>query len=170
MIELDGAAQPATRIIAVEFEVLGTPAPKGSSRPMLNRKTGKAFTFKGGSPVTAEKLTTWDTSVRAAAISCVGGRSAPPFVETALWAALVFRITRPGGHWGKGKNAGSLKLSAPPFPFGKPDLDKLARSTLDSLTGIVFDDDSRIVRLDLQKLYATPGNEGASISIRSTVP
>lgn len=149
----------------ISFYVLGTPAPKGSSRPMLNRKTGKAFTFKGGSPQNAEKLTTWDSSVRAAAVSAIGSISAPPFVDVPLRVVMVFRLTRPGGHWGKGRNAGRLSPKAPIHPRGKPDIDKLARSTLDSLTGIVFDDDSRVVSLDLQKLYAEPGDEGASIQI-----
>ena len=149
----------------ITLHVLGTPAPKGSSRPMLNRKTGKAFTFKGGSPQNAEKLTTWDTNVRATAAGAVGTIGAPPFVETALSVAITFRLARPGGHWGKGKQAGRLKPGAPAHPRGKPDIDKLARSTLDSLTGIVFDDDSRIVQLAIAKVYATPGNEGVTIEI-----
>lgn len=149
----------------IVLEVLGTPAPKGSSRAMMNRKTGKPFTFRGGSPVTAEKLDTWDGAVRASAHSAVGVVEAPPFVEMPLIVEIVFRLARPGGHWGKGKNIGKLAPKAPLFPRGKPDIDKLARSTLDSLTGIVFDDDSRIVRLVLVKVYAAPGNEGARISI-----
>jgi Holliday junction resolvase RusA-like endonuclease len=153
----------------ITLHILGTPAPKGSSRPMLNRKTGKAFTFKGGSPQNAEKLTTWDNNVRAAAASACGALTAPPFVETALSVAITFRLARPGGHWGKGKQAGRLKPSAPAYPRGKPDIDKLARSTLDSLTGIVFDDDSRIVQLAISKIYATPGSEGATIAIAAEV-
>lgn len=57
---------------------------------------------------------------------------------------------------GKGRNAGKLAPSAPVHPRGKPDIDKLARSTLSSLTGIVFDDDSRIVALSVAKVYAAP--------------
>jgi crossover junction endodeoxyribonuclease RusA len=154
----------------ISFGVLGTPAPKGSSRPMLNRKTGKPFTFKGGSPQNSEKLTTWDGAVRSAAISRIGSVGCPPFVEVSLFVQLVFRLARPGGHWGKGKNAGRLSPKAPMLPRGKPDIDKLARSTLDSLTGIVFDDDSRIVRLDLRKVYASPGDEGAHITISVEIP
>jgi crossover junction endodeoxyribonuclease RusA len=83
----------------------------------------------------------------------------------ALAVSIAFRICRPAGHWGKGKNAGMLAPSAPAFPRGKPDIDKLARSTLDSMTGILFDDDSRIVSLHLVKRYATVGQEGANIRI-----
>jgi hypothetical protein len=154
----------------IVLEVLGTPAPKGSSRPMLNRKTGKAFTFAGGSKVAEVKLGSWDTSVRTAAASAVGvgtAESCIPFVERALAVVIEFRLARPGGHWAK---RGGLKPGAPAAPRGKPDIDKLARSTLDSLTGIVFDDDSRIVRLELAKIYATPGREGARITVEEWRP
>jgi crossover junction endodeoxyribonuclease RusA len=149
----------------ITLNVLGTPAPKGSSRPMLNRKTGKAFSFAGGSKANEVKLQTWDGAVRASAATAVGSVTAPPFVETALEVEIIFRIARPAGHWGKGKNAGRLARSAPQHPHGRPDIDKLARSTLDSLTGIVFDDDSRIVSLRAAKAYAAPGSEGATITI-----
>ena len=149
----------------VMLEVLGTPASKGSSRPMLNRKTGKAFAFAGGSKVAEKKLESWDAAVRAVALAAVGVRAAPPFVDTPMAVEVTFRLARPAGHWGKGKNAGKLAPSAPAFPRGKPDIDKLARSTLDSLTGIVFDDDSRVISLVLRKVYAAPGREGASITV-----
>jgi hypothetical protein len=42
---------------------------------------------------------------------------------------------------------------------------KIARSTLDSATGIVFGDDSRIVALSVAKVYAAPGGEGATITV-----
>jgi Holliday junction resolvase RusA-like endonuclease len=84
------------------------------------------------------------------------------FVRVPVDVTIVFRIARPGGHWAK---RGGVKPSAPTAPHSKPDIDKLARSTLDSLTGIVFDDDSRIVRLTLDKVYAAPGREGASIVV-----
>lgn len=152
----------------ITLHVLGTPAPKGSSRPMVNSKTGKAFTFKGGSPATAVKLTTWDGAVRASAATAIGSVGCPPFVEVPLSVGIVFRLARPSGHWGKGKHVGSLIAKAPLYPRGKPDIDKLARSTLDSLTGIIFDDDSRIVILMLSKVYAMPGCEGATINISKT--
>jgi crossover junction endodeoxyribonuclease RusA len=135
---------------------------------MLNSKTGKAFTFKGGSPQNAERLTTWDNNVRAAALSMVDASKwdfAPPFVDVPLRVSIDFRLTRPSGHWGKGNRAGQLAPKAPMHPRGKPDIDKLARSTLDSMTGIVFDDDSRIVWLNVTKMYASPGREGARILV-----
>lgn len=143
----------------IEFDVLGTPAPKGSNRAML--RGGRAVFVPGGSKVNAIKLKGWDASVREAALESVGERAEPVFVDVPLAVSIVFRLARPGGHWG---NKG-LKSSAPQHPSKKPDADKLARSTIDSLSGLVFDDDARIVRLVVTKEYAQPGREGAAISV-----
>ena len=35
----------------------------------------------------------------------------------------------------------------------KPDVDKLARSTLDALTGVAYDDDSQVIELVATKIY-----------------
>lgn len=154
----------------IAIEVLGTPAPKGSARAFMNKKTGRAFVAPGGAKSTEAKLRSWDVNVREAAAALVGECTVPPLVDTALIVEIVFRMARPQNHWGKGKNAGRLSPSAPAVPRGKPDIDKLARSTLDSLTGIVFDDDSRIARLVLTKVYAAPGREGATISVEAMTP
>lgn len=149
----------------IVLEVLGTPAPKGSSRAFVNKRTGRAIVAPSGSAANKDRLANWSSATRDEARRIIGEREVPPFVDRPLVVAITFRIARTAGHWGKGKNAGRLMPSAPKFPRGKPDIDKLARTTLDALTGIVFDDDSRIVKLELAKLYANPGNEGAMITI-----
>ena len=101
--------------MSVAIDVLGTPAPKGSSRPMLNRKTGKPFTFAGGSKVAEVKLGAWDGAVRAAAAVAVTDRI--PFVDVPLTVAIVFRIARPPGHWAKRVG---IKPGKPVVPRGKP--------------------------------------------------
>lgn len=50
------------------------------------------------------------------------------------------------------------------FPSVKPDLDKLIRSTADSLTGIMYHDDGQIVELRVNKDYGVP--ERAEITVR----
>ncbi|MES2211514.1 MAG: RusA family crossover junction endodeoxyribonuclease [Chloroflexota bacterium] len=144
---------------AVRIEALGQPAPKGSGRAILI--AGRARHVPSGSNVNRRNLQSWDSAVRAAALTTIGRVNAPPFVGQALRVAIVFRLARPGGHWGKR----GIKPSKPLFPIGKPDVDKLARATVDSLIGTVFDDDSRIVSLDAAKVWAAPGNEGASIVV-----
>lgn len=144
----------------IEIDVLGTPAPKGSNRAMV--RGGRAVFVPGGSKVNQIKLKGWDASVRDEALSVVGSREEPVFTHVPLAVAIVFRLARPGGHWAKN---GGLRPSAPSAPSTKPDVDKLARATLDSLSGLVFDDDARIVRLTVSKEYAAPGHEGAAIQV-----
>lgn len=145
----------------ITIDVLGVPAPKGSVRAFYKAGMQRAVIVKDNSA----KQKGWDRAVREAAGDVVGEVTAPPFVDVPLLVTLTFRMARPGGHWGKGKNAGRLTPSAPQYPRGKPDIDKLARTTLDALTGIVFDDDARIVRLVVAKEYASPGGEGARITV-----
>lgn len=145
--------------MTITIEVLGTPAPKGSGRAIMIG--GRACHVASGSDVNAKRLRSWDTAVREAAAQAVGVVASPPFVGVPLRLHLVFRLVRPAGHWGKR----GLLPSAPAFPTSKPDLSKLVRSTEDTLTGIVWDDDSRIVAATVEKLYAEPGKEGATIEI-----
>lgn len=145
----------------VTFEVLGSPAPKGSAQAFVIG--GKARVVTGGSKGTRARMKAWDGSVREAALEQLGERTEPVFVQVALSVLITFRMARPQGHWGtKG-----LKASAPAHPSTKPDIDKLARTTLDAMTGLVFDDDSRIAQLILVKTFAQPGREGASIRVEA---
>lgn len=147
------------------IDVLGTPAPKGSSRAFVNRKTGAAIMAPGGSKVNQEKIKNWNAAVREAALEAIGERVDPVFVARCLVVEVVCYMRRPAGHWGKGKNAGRILPSAPPAPMSKPDGDKLLRTTWDALTGIAFDDDSRIVDGIIRKRWAEPGREGARITV-----
>jgi Holliday junction resolvase RusA-like endonuclease len=159
----------------IGFDVLGTPAPKGSNRAIL--RGGQARFVPGGSPTNQRALKSWDVAVREAARDSVavqvfdgGTPDRPAFVDQALAVEITFWLTRPGGHWAKPtkKNPSpGLKPSAPSMPAVKPDVDKLARATCDSLSGIVFDDDARIVELLVRKVYAEPGCEGARIVVRA---
>lgn len=147
----------------IALEVLGTPAPKGSNRAMV--RGGRAVFVPGGSAVNAARLKSWDVAVREAAIGVTAFKhdGGPVFVDTPLVVEIVFRLQRPSGHWHP--KGGLRPKFVDALPHKKPDSDKLARSTIDSLTGIVFDDDARIVRLVIDKIYAKPGDEGASITV-----
>jgi crossover junction endodeoxyribonuclease RusA len=148
----------------IRFEVFGIPAPKGSYRAI--NVGGRAIMVPSGDDNRKRGLRSWDQAVRLAAREHVGPVDVPPFVDVPIRVVMVFRLTRPAGQWGKR----GLKLSAPAFPATKPDIDKLARSTADSLKGIVYDDDSRIVEKRLIKLYAAPGQEGATIVVEQREP
>lgn len=151
----------------IAFNVLGTPAPKGSARAMIHPHTRKAILRPGSSKTGELKIRSWSAAVREAARDAAGRRAAPVYVGAPLTVAIVFRVARPAGHWGTGRNAGSVKPGSPAAPMTKPDIDKLARCTLDALTGIVIDDDARIASLCVVKQWAAPGTEGASIRIEA---
>lgn len=77
---------------------------------------------------------------------------------------IDFCFIRPNNHFGTGKNKGKLKSSAPAYPAKRPDIEKLARSTNDALTGLVWKDDSQIVLLTVAKIYSD--RSGADITIK----
>lgn len=144
----------------ITLYVLGTPAPKGSGRAILIG--GKARHVPSGSNTNRDALKSWDVAVREAALAAVGDVTAPPFVDTAIALTIVFHVKRPGSHYRKD---GSVKPSAPARPKTKPDWSKLARATEDSLNGIVFDDDARVCDAFVSKRWASPGREGATITV-----
>lgn len=150
---------------SIRIEVQGIPAPKGSMRA-IPIPGGRATLAPASSDAGKKKLKSWDSAVRAAAAEAAGPVSAPLFVDVALRVTMVFRMPRPAGHWTRR----GLSSKATIFPQVKPDIDKLARATADSLTGIIYDDDSRIVEKRLLKVYADPGREGATIVIEPREP
>lgn len=146
----------------ISFDVLGTPAPKGSVRAFYKAGMKRAVVVKDNS----ERQRSWDASVRDQALLVVGDRAEPVFVNTPLSIEIEFRLARPSGHWST-KPGGGLKPSAPRFPaVSRFDWDKLSRSTCDALKGVLYDDDGRIVDAIVRKRYAQPGREGARITIR----
>jgi crossover junction endodeoxyribonuclease RusA len=72
----------------------------------------------------------------------------------AVHCEITFRMPRPQGHYGTGRNAGQVRPGAPAYPASKPDLDKLIRAVLDGLTdGGAWKDDGQVVALAARKMY-----------------
>lgn len=146
----------------ITFTVRGLPAPQGSKRAFRNKHSGRIQQVES-----SKRVAPWRSDVRDAALAaiensplCAGGPLAGP-----VRVQLDFRLPRPKGHHGSGRNAGAVKLSAPMYPAGMPDLDKLARSTLDALTGLLFVDDGQVVELDVTKNYASLFPVGCEIRV-----
>jgi len=90
-------------------------------------------------------------------------------LQEALRVDIVFYFARPQNHMRTGRYKHELKASAPIFPATKRnDVDKLSRAILDGLTGVVFDDDGRVVDLRARKVYSTK-REGAQVQVRHAV-
>jgi Holliday junction resolvase RusA-like endonuclease len=66
---------------------------------------------------------------------------------------LLFKFSRPKGHYGTGKNSMVLKPSSPARHIKKPDLDKLIRAIEDALDGVIYVDDSRVDEVHARKEY-----------------
>jgi Holliday junction resolvase RusA-like endonuclease len=139
----------------ITLDVLGIPAPKGSGRAMLI--AGRARFIASSSGANATNQTAWCRAIERSAGGCV-------LIDGPVRVSIAFRVRRPIGHY---TNRGELREKAPPYPAVSPDLDKLVRCTLDALTGLAFDDDARVVALTVTKQYATPGREGASITVEA---
>lgn len=80
-----------------------------------------------------------------------------------IGAEITTTLPRPGSHYGTGRNAHTVKPSAPAHPatHGTGDVDKLARLILDALQdGAVLPDDAAVVELVARKAYPRPGDPG----------
>lgn len=133
----DPAPRPADGPVFT-VAVRGTPAPQGSKKGFYNKNLKRVQVVDDNK----ETLKPWREAVRSDAVNAM---TLPKPIDTAVVVDLVFTFHRPKSHYRSGRNAHLLRDGAPPRPEGKPDLDKLARSTGDALTDAgVLRDDSRI--------------------------
>lgn len=114
----------------VTFRVPGPAAPQGSKR---------AFRTRSGRIALVESSAKVKPYRAVAALCAAEAWNGPPTTEVVAME-VTFRYVRPKSHY----NArGQIKPGAPLIPT-RIDLDKLARSLNDALTGIVFVDDSQV--------------------------
>lgn len=135
------------------IHAVGHPAPQGSKRHVGN----------GIMVESSKRVRPWRQDVTAAATEAAeqAGWAAP---TGALFVRIDFTLTRPRYHFRTGRYAGELRPNAPVYVDKKPDVDKLARSTLDALTAAgVIRDDAQIASLELVKHYGF--GAGALITI-----
>lgn len=117
---------------ALAFSVFGSPAPQGSKRHV-----GRGVLIESSKGVKP-----WRAAVAAAAKALrasLANEWRP--ADGPVRVSLVFSLRRP-------------KKPRWRSPAVAPDLDKLARSTLDALTGVLIHDDARVIGFDrLEKVY-----------------
>ena len=140
----------STDAVVVQFNVIGEPKPKGSTRGFV----------RGGRVVITNACTTarpWEQAVHWAAREESSQRGQSP-ITTPVAVDVHFVMPR----------ISSLARKRTNVPHGKrPDLDKLTRNTLDALTGVLFIDDAQVARLHVTKRYADPAEPaGATITVR----
>jgi len=149
----------------IEFDVVGEPATQGSKIEHVIRGKGGKPVIKNGRALTTirednPRLAVWRQEVAHAASVAYTG----PLFIGAVRLTLDFQRPRPKNHYGTGRNAGTLKASAPKYPTGRPDTIKMARAVEDALTGVVYVDDSQAVAHLLTKAY---GRFGVHVMVES---
>lgn len=136
--------------------VFGTPQPAGSKKAVSwQTKDGSR---SGTNVIDANpKAAKWKNQVAQEAGKRWDGHR---LIDDPLEVRFVFYVVRPKGHFG---SRGNLLPSAPRWPAKKPDALKLARAVEDALTGVVYRDDSLIIRELLEKEWGE--QERVEISI-----
>jgi Holliday junction resolvase RusA-like endonuclease len=135
------AEQAETR--RLELVVYGQPAPAGS-KTAGRTADGRVFLRDASKGAAA-----WKRAVAQVAGEHMHGRE---LLEGPLNLCADFFLPRPKGHIGKR----GVRPSAPFHHLVKPDTTKLLRAVEDALTGIVYRDDSQIVRQAITKGYGEP--------------
>lgn len=150
---------------AIVVRVLGTPVPQGS-KTAARARNGRAF-VRDANP---GPLARWRKEVTTATRNTIGTAASP--LDGPLQIDVTYWFTRPGNHYGTGRNSHILKSHAPTHVATIPDIDKLLRSTFDGLAdGGAYVNDSRIVRVTAEQRYANHGQPpGAMIVLEPFCP
>jgi crossover junction endodeoxyribonuclease RusA len=129
------------------FTVYGVPVPQGSSRAFIPKGWTRPVITAANS-----KTKPWRQEVAGACIARLNGAS-PAVSDMPMSITVAFFFDRPK----------STKKSVR-HKVTKPDIDKLARSILDALTGIAFADDSQVTELHVSKGFGSPARAEIAIS------
>jgi len=127
---------------SVEFSVRGRPISKGSMRSFAHKTTGKVITIHDN-----KRSRKWQRQIEK-----VAALHSPEPLNGAIEVHLTFVFERP--------KSAKNRL----HPAVRPDLDKLLRAALDALTGIVYEDDARVVAISAEKIYVP--EEGLIVEAR----
>jgi Holliday junction resolvase RusA-like endonuclease len=121
----------------VRLVIYGTPVPQGSKNAFYIPKLGRSVIVENN-----KKTKPWRQEIAGAAGEAMRIQELELVQDCPVSVRCCFFFDRPK----------SLK-KAIRYKLTKPDIDKLARSTLDALTGVVFKDDSLVVHLTLDKMF-----------------
>lgn len=135
----------------LRFSVAGVPVPQGSLKAFTNRKTGRAMLTS----TSGQNLKDWRQAIAWSAQEAMQGFEYLDGKHDAVNLTVTFVLQRPPS-----------VPKARAWPCVLPDIDKLLRSCLDALTGVVYRDDAQVVNVWVSKQYAEPGQQpGAHICV-----
>lgn len=128
------------------FIAWGVAAPKGSAKGFAVPVKGKPGKFRAVVTHDNPRTKGWQQTIAEAAGRALDGAgSAWTVGEWPVRLLVVFYLARP-------KSLGRRVA----HHTTRPDLDKLTRSVGDALTGVMWNDDSQVVDLQVRKRYAPP--------------
>lgn len=134
---------------AAHLTVAGIPQPQGSKSCVCIK--GKGRLLEGRRGPARKAFAKWRGDITAAAIFWQSTHNAEP-LDAPCRLRVTFRMPCPiSSRWS--------------VPAVRPDLDKLVRAVCDSLTKVLYADDSRVVELVARKVYAAPGAHGVAITL-----
>jgi Holliday junction resolvase RusA-like endonuclease len=156
----------------IKFFVSGIPRPGGSKRVFPIRKGGQLTGKFIVTDAAGQANKDWRASVAHEGKLCLGN---PDYADSLYFGSMTvpieielhFVLPRPKGHIKGEAIDGSLvtlKKSAPEHHTSRPDTGKLARSTVDALTHILWVDDSQIVKETHSKAYGS--RPGVTVIVR----
>jgi Holliday junction resolvase RusA-like endonuclease len=129
----------------IEIDVAGIPAPQGSKTAIMRTGMDRPVLIESSSKVGRSKHKSWRKAVHDACSAWIEEQDGFQTLDEPIRVKILF--TMPLG----GDKYRTLHST-------KPDIDKLARTVLDSLvTSKLIKEDSRVWRLDVTKLYAPSG-------------
>lgn len=138
----------------VSFSMIGVP--RGQGRPRATARRGFATVYKAGKDRAYEK------SVAGVARAHMGDR-AP--MEGPVSLSLRFRLPIPKSET---KRVRAAMASGEIAPTTKPDLSNMVKAIEDGMNGVVFVDDSQVVRSFQTKIYAE--QPGVDIRVEAFAP
>ena len=125
----------------LSFIVPGTPQQRGSKKAVVSKSTGKAIAID----MNQKKSKPWMSLVKDCAWLAIREQGWVMTEKQPIRLTAQYHFARPKSHYGRGRHSSTVKPSAPVlFHANPPDLSKLTRCLEDALTGIVWDDDSRV--------------------------
>jgi Holliday junction resolvase RusA-like endonuclease len=134
---------------AIRFTVYGTPQPQGSSRAFVPKGWTRAIITSDN-----KKLKPWRQEIAGVALNAMRESKIGLLEGVPIAILAEFFFDKP-------KSAKKSVLNK----ITKPDLDKLLRGLLDSLTGIIFKDDSQVVLCNIRKTFGSPSRVEVMVSV-----
>lgn len=120
------------------FEIVGEPQGKG--RPRFSTRGGFVKTY------TPEKTASYENFVKVCYLNKYKGQK----LDGEIIAEIIAYFSIPKS-FSKKKRVQAIEGKI--MPTKKPDTDNIAKTILDSLNGIAFEDDKQVVALLVKKIY-----------------